>query len=58
MIGAQTGVSKSLHGGTWWASPSVPLKEATEQLAWVRRLGKLFERVKALEKKIDERKNG
>jgi UDP-3-O-[3-hydroxymyristoyl] glucosamine N-acyltransferase len=58
MIGAQTGVSKSLHGGTWWASPSVPLKEATEQLAWVRRLGKLFERVKALEKKIAERKNG
>ncbi len=51
MIGAQTGVSKSLHGGTWWATPGVPLKEAMEQLAWVRRLGKLYERVKALEKK-------
>ncbi|HEY3601449.1 MAG TPA: UDP-3-O-(3-hydroxymyristoyl)glucosamine N-acyltransferase [Chthoniobacterales bacterium] len=52
LIGAQTGVSKSLHGGTWWATPSLPLKEALEQLAWVRRLGKLFDRVKALEKKI------
>ena len=52
MIGAQTGVSKSLHGGTWWATPAVPLKESMEHLAWVRRLGKLFERVKALEKKV------
>jgi UDP-3-O-[3-hydroxymyristoyl] glucosamine N-acyltransferase len=52
MIGAQSGVSKSLHGGTWWATPTVPLKEAKEQLAWVRRLGKLFERVKALEEKL------
>ena len=51
MIGAQTGVSKSLHGGTWWATPGVPLKEAMQQLAWVRRLGKLYERVKALENK-------
>ncbi|MEO7167053.1 MAG: UDP-3-O-(3-hydroxymyristoyl)glucosamine N-acyltransferase [Spartobacteria bacterium] len=52
MIGAQSGVSKSLHGGTWWATPTVPLKEAKVQLAWVRRLGKLFERVKALEEKL------
>ncbi|CAN5579605.1 UDP-3-O-(3-hydroxymyristoyl)glucosamine N-acyltransferase [soil metagenome] len=52
MIGAQTGVSKSLHGGTWWATPGVPLKEAMQQLAWVRRLGKLYERVKALEEKL------
>ena len=51
MIGAQTGVSKSLHGGTWWATPAEPLKEAMQHLAWVRRLGKLFERVKALEGK-------
>ena len=28
MIGAQSGVSKSLHGGTWWATPSVPLAES------------------------------
>ncbi|MBA2435432.1 MAG: UDP-3-O-(3-hydroxymyristoyl)glucosamine N-acyltransferase [Chthoniobacterales bacterium] len=52
MIGAQTGVSKSLHGGTWWATPAEPLKDAMEHLAWVRRLGKLFARVKALEKKL------
>ena len=52
MIGAQSGVSKSLHGGTWWATPTVPLKEAKEQLAWVRRLGQLFGRVKALEEKL------
>jgi len=52
MIGAQSGVSKSLHGGTWWATPTVPLPEAKEQIAWVRRLGKLFDRVKALEEKL------
>jgi len=55
MIGAQSGISKSLHGGTWWASPAVPLKEAKQQIAWMRRLGKLFERVKALEEKTDEK---
>jgi UDP-3-O-[3-hydroxymyristoyl] glucosamine N-acyltransferase len=51
MIGAQTGVSKNLEGGVWWATPSVPLKEAKLHLAWVRRLGELFERVKRLEGK-------
>jgi UDP-3-O-[3-hydroxymyristoyl] glucosamine N-acyltransferase len=52
MIGAQTGVSKNLSGGVWWATPSVPLKEAKMQLAWVRRLGEFFERVKKLEAKV------
>ncbi len=52
IIGAQSGVTKSLHAGTWWATPSVPLGEAKQQVAWVRRLGKLLERVKALEKKV------
>ena len=55
MIGAQTGVSKNLHGGTWWATPAVPLKESLEHLANVRRLGRWFERIKALEKKVHER---
>jgi UDP-3-O-[3-hydroxymyristoyl] glucosamine N-acyltransferase len=50
MIGAQTGVSKNIEGGTWWATPAVPLKEALEDLAHVRRLGKLEERVKRLER--------
>jgi UDP-3-O-[3-hydroxymyristoyl] glucosamine N-acyltransferase len=52
MIGAQSGISKNIEGGTWWATPAVPLDEAKEHLAWVRRLGKLFERVKKIEEKL------
>jgi UDP-3-O-[3-hydroxymyristoyl] glucosamine N-acyltransferase len=52
-IGAQSGISKNIRGGTWWATPAVPLAEAKQQLAWVRRLGKLFARVKAIEQKLD-----
>lgn len=51
-IGAQSGISKNISGGTWWASPAVPLAEAKRQIAWVRRLGKLFARVKEIEKKL------
>ncbi|MFN2542876.1 MAG: UDP-3-O-(3-hydroxymyristoyl)glucosamine N-acyltransferase [Chthoniobacterales bacterium] len=51
-IGAQTGVSKNISGGAWWDTPAVPLAQAKEQMAWVRRLGKLFERVKEIEKKL------
>jgi len=54
MIGAQTGVSKNLNGGIWWATPSVPLKEAKVQLAWVRRLGEFFERVRKIEAKLKD----
>src|SRR5207248_10824349 len=54
LIGAQTGVSKNLNGGVWWATPSMPLNEAKVQLAWVRRLGEFFERVKKLEAKVRE----
>ena len=52
MIGAQSGISKSLHGGMWWSTPAVPLADAKQQAAWVRRLGKLYDRVKALEQKL------
>lgn len=52
MIGAQTGVSKNLKGGIWWSSPSVPLDEAKTQIAWVRRLGDFFERIKKIEKRL------
>ena len=52
MIGAQSGISKNIEGGTWWATPAVPLDEAKMHLAWVRRLGKLFERVKELEERF------
>ena len=51
-IGAQSGISKNISGGAWWASPAVPLAEAKQHLAWVRRLGKLIERVRAIEKKL------
>lgn len=51
-IGAQAGLGKNVNGGVWWASPAVPLKDAKQHLAWVRRLGKLIDRVKALEQKL------
>jgi UDP-3-O-[3-hydroxymyristoyl] glucosamine N-acyltransferase len=51
-IGAQSGISKNISGGAWWASPAVPLAEAKQQIAWVRRLGKLFARIKEIEKKM------
>ena len=51
-IGAQSGIPKSISGGAWWASPAVPLAEAKQQIALVRRLGKLVARVKEIEKKL------
>src|SRR5207245_9539325 len=51
-IGAQSGISKNISGGAWWTSPGVPLVEAKQQIAWVRRLGKLFARVKEIEEKL------
>jgi UDP-3-O-[3-hydroxymyristoyl] glucosamine N-acyltransferase len=52
IIAAQSGVSKSLPGGVWFGYPAVPLAEAKRQIAWIHRLGKLFERVKQIEKKL------
>ena len=51
-IGAQSGIPKNISGGAWWASPAVPLAEAKQQIAWIHRLGKLFARVKEIEKKL------
>jgi UDP-3-O-[3-hydroxymyristoyl] glucosamine N-acyltransferase len=51
-IVAQSGVSKDLPGGVWFGYPAVPMAEAKRQFAWIHRLGKLYERVKALEKKL------
>jgi UDP-3-O-[3-hydroxymyristoyl] glucosamine N-acyltransferase len=51
-IGAQSGLGKSTRGGAWWGSPAVPLAEAKQQIAWTHRLGKLFARVKEIEKKL------
>jgi UDP-3-O-[3-hydroxymyristoyl] glucosamine N-acyltransferase len=52
IIAAQSGISKDLPGGAWFGSPAVPLPDAKRQIAWIHRLGKLFDRVKALEKKL------
>jgi UDP-3-O-[3-hydroxymyristoyl] glucosamine N-acyltransferase len=52
IIAAQSGISKDLPGGAWFGSPAVPLPDAKRQIAWIHRLGKLFERVKTLEKKL------
>lgn len=52
VIAAQSGVSKDLPGGAWFGSPAVPLPDAKRQIALIHRLGKLFDRLKAIEKKL------
>jgi UDP-3-O-[3-hydroxymyristoyl] glucosamine N-acyltransferase len=52
IIAAQSGVSKSLPGGVWFGYPAVPFSQAKQQFAWIHRLGKLFARVKEIEKKL------
>jgi UDP-3-O-[3-hydroxymyristoyl] glucosamine N-acyltransferase len=54
ILGAKTGVSKSISGGAWWGRVAVPLHQAKQQIVWVRNLGKLFDRVRALEKKVEK----
>lgn len=52
VIAAQSGISKDAPGGAWFGSPAVPLADAKRQIALVHRLGKLLERIKAIEKKL------
>ena len=52
IIAAQSGISKDLPGGAWFGSPAVPLSDAKRQIALTHRLGKLFDRLKAIEKKL------
>jgi UDP-3-O-[3-hydroxymyristoyl] glucosamine N-acyltransferase len=52
LIAAQSGIAKNLPGGVWFGSPAVPMAQAKQQIAWIHRLGKLFARVKAIEKKL------
>ncbi|HJT45174.1 MAG TPA: UDP-3-O-(3-hydroxymyristoyl)glucosamine N-acyltransferase [Chthoniobacterales bacterium] len=52
IIAAQSGISKDLPGGAWFGSPAVPLQDAKRQIALIHRLGKLFDRLKAIEKKL------
>ena len=50
IVAAKSGISKNIAAKeVVWGSPSLPIREAKEQLAYMRRLPKLFERVKALE---------
>jgi UDP-3-O-[3-hydroxymyristoyl] glucosamine N-acyltransferase len=54
IVGAQSGVSKSLSAReTYMGSPAIPAKEWREQVALLRRLAKLQERVKHLEQFLD-----
>jgi UDP-3-O-[3-hydroxymyristoyl] glucosamine N-acyltransferase len=52
MIAAKSGISRNLPGGVWFGYPAVPMAEARKQIAWIHRLGKLFARVKEIEKKL------
>lgn len=52
VIAAQSGISKDLPGGAWFGSPAVPLPEAKKQIALIHRLERLFDRIKAIEKKL------
>jgi UDP-3-O-[3-hydroxymyristoyl] glucosamine N-acyltransferase len=52
VIAAQSGVSKSVPGGVWFGYPAGPIEEIKQQIAWIRSLGKLFARVKEIEKKL------
>ncbi len=52
IIAAQSGVSKSVPGGVWFGYPAGPIDETKQQIAWIRSLGKLFARVKEIEKKL------
>ncbi|MEO7318866.1 MAG: UDP-3-O-(3-hydroxymyristoyl)glucosamine N-acyltransferase [Chthoniobacteraceae bacterium] len=50
IVAAKSGISKNIPAKeVVWGSPSLPMREAKEQLALIRRLPKLFERVKKLE---------
>src|ERR1041384_7297769 len=52
VIAAQSGVSKSVPGGVWFGYPAALIEENKQQIACIRRLGKLFARVKEIEKKL------
>ena len=49
-VAAKSGISKNIPAKeVVWGSPSLPMREAKEQLAYIRRLPKLYDRVKNLE---------
>jgi UDP-3-O-[3-hydroxymyristoyl] glucosamine N-acyltransferase len=53
VVSAQSGISKTLDANEMYmGSPAVPAGEYREQVAHLRRLHKLAERVQRLEKKV------
>jgi UDP-3-O-[3-hydroxymyristoyl] glucosamine N-acyltransferase len=52
IIAGQSGIAKSIPAGVWFGYPAVPFAQAKQQIAWIHRLGKLFARVKEIEKKL------
>lgn len=54
IVAAQTGLSRNLKAGDIvCGSPARPIQDWKEQAAYVNRLGKLYERVKAIETRLD-----
>ena len=54
IVAAQSGIGRNLpvDSGVWLGSPAVKIHDARQQIARVHMLEKLFQRVKALEKKL------
>jgi len=59
VVGAQSGVSKSLEpAALYMGTPAVPAAEYREQVAYLRRLHKLVDRVSKLEQTLESRSSG
>lgn len=54
MIATRAGVSKSLKTGKYRGSPAIPIAEYHRQEVYVRKLEEYVERIKKLEKRLDE----
>lgn len=52
MIATRGGVSKSLKTGKYRGSPAVPLEEYNREVAYIRKLKEIYQRLKDLEKKF------
>lgn len=58
-LGGRSGVSRDiLEPGTYWGTPARPIGEEMRMMALERKLPSLFDRVKALEKKLRELEKG
>ena len=54
MVAARAGVSKSLKKGKYRGSPAMPLREYQRHEVYIRKIEEYFERIKILEKKLEE----